>query len=219
MELTVTDDNGATSTDTMLFAVPAGDVDTIPPARPNVQVTENPVGTDDTVSGNPGAVEGLTTIEVFSDAELTTLIGSTTANADGSFTPISIGDNTFAVVFVTATDQAGNQSLAQELKNDIVGPTVDATSPADGEMDVRRNTKITTTFSELMDTLTTANAFSISPVVDGTIGVAGRRLTFSPAGKLPANTTFTVTVDAGAADQAGNPLGASFSFTFTIGNK
>ena len=220
VELTVTDDDGATGSDTMLLGVPIIGDDTIPPARPNVQINENPSGSNDTVSGNPGDVEGLSTVEAFADAGLTTPIGSTTAEPDGSFAPISIGDNALSVVFITATDQAGNQSLSQELKNDIVAPIVEGTAPVDLETGVRRTTKITITFSELMEPTTTANAFSISPAVSGPPPkVQGVKLIFTPDGKLAANTTFMVTVAASATDQAGNPLDASFSFSFTTGDK
>ncbi len=218
--LTVSDDDGDTSTVTMLFGIPFTGDDTIPPARPNVQINENPVVSDDTVSANPGDVEGQTTVDIFSDAGLITLIGTTTANLDGSFGTISIGNNAYDMVFVTATDQNGNQSLAQELKNDVVAPMVVENSPDNDEIDVRRATKIIITFSELMDPLTTANAFSISPTVSGPPPrVQGNKLTFTPDGNLAANTKFVVTLYASATDKAGNPLSTGFIFTFTTGNK
>jgi hypothetical protein len=219
VDLTVTDDDGSTDTVTMLFGVPIIYEDTIPPARPNVQINENPIGSDDSVMGDPGDVEGLTTVTIYADANLTTQIDSTTANPDGSFSPISIGDNAISVVFVTATDEFGNESLAQELENVFVIPKVIGTTPAQGATGVRRNTRIIITFSELMDPNTTANAFSIDPLVLGTIRVKGSELIFTPDGKLTANTTFIVTVAASATDQAGNPLGSSYSLTFTTGNK
>lgn len=220
VDLTVVDDDGVLNTDTMLLGIPVEEVDTIPPARPNAQLNENPAGTDDTVSGNTGDVEGLTIVEVFSDAGLTALVGSTTANADGSFTPVSIGNNAFDEVFVTATDEAGNQSMAQILRNDREAPIVTTTFPDSDEEDVRRNVRITITFSELMDAASTEGAFSISPsVVARDLGVDGKRLTFVPESRLPANTTFTITIDTGATDQLGNPLSEPYVFTFTTGNR
>lgn len=96
-------------------------VDSTGPSAPDANklvVTMNPPGTNDTISGNAGAVEGSATVKVYSDEGLTTKIGEITAEADGSFVAITIGEDN-AEVWVTATDAAENESTGTSMLNDI----------------------------------------------------------------------------------------------------
>ncbi len=94
-----------------------------------VTVAQNPPGTADSVSGAAGAVTDNISaadkvkVEVY-QADGTTLIQSVSAAADGSFGPISIGDNVNASVVVKAVDEAGNRSAGATFANDIVKPTI-----------------------------------------------------------------------------------------------
>lgn len=219
VDLRVVDNDGLSDMVTMQFSVVSDSADTEKPDVPHATLNENPAGSDDTVSGDAGSVEGSAKVSVYADADLTDLLGFTMANEDGSFDEIAVGDNAFEMVYVTATDQAGNVSHAQKLRNDIASPTIKRTSPIDGATGVRRNTNILVWFSEFMDEDATISAFSISGDVTGKLRMDGPRLMFNPDGKLAANTTYTVTISVLAMDESGNPITVEYVFSFTTGKK
>lgn len=120
--VTATDEAGNKSASA---TVPIITEDSIAPTAPDstkMTVAMNPPGTADTISGTAGAVEGSAIVKVYSNSELTDLIGSGQADENGSFGPIDIGDNLYAIVYVTATDAAGNRSGGTDMPNDIVAP-------------------------------------------------------------------------------------------------
>ena len=105
------------------------------PSRPVaalLHVVENPPGTDDELWGEPGATDPHTTIRVYSDMELTNLLGTGSATADGSFDLVNIRDgsvpgNVFKpgdYVFVTAVDFLGRESLPATVVNDSTAPVL-----------------------------------------------------------------------------------------------
>jgi len=91
-----------------------------------VTVSQNRPGTDDTLSGQAGAVnEPGSTINVFDRNPAdpgAVIIGSVVSNPDGSWAAIGIGDNQHAMVWLQAVDLSGNTSTAESFDNDIVGP-------------------------------------------------------------------------------------------------
>ena len=99
-----------------------------------------------------------------------------------------------------------------------------ATDPAKDDIGVALNKKVTATFSKAMDpsTITTAS-FSVANTtlgginVSGTVAYTGTTAVFSPAGIFAPNTTYTVTVSKAAKDLAGNPLLASYVWSFSTG--
>lgn len=97
---------------------------------------------------------------------------------------------------------------------DVSSPFVEGTVPADGEQEVRTNTNIAISFSEFVDEDTTFPAFSITPLVNGQLRMAGKMLLFIPDGKLAASTTYTVTITGSVTDLAGNPRGMAYAFSF-----
>lgn len=143
-------DNQATSDLVYVVAVDAaGNVsaaaskanDVTSPAAPSgadLSVTMNTPGTNDTLSGSAGAVEGLAAVRVYEESGLSTLLGSTTAAADGSFAAFSIGDNqaTSDLVYVVAVDAAGNASSATSATNDVTAPS----APSAANLSVTMNT-------------------------------------------------------------------------------
>lgn len=119
---------------------------------------------------------------------------------------------------------------------DVVGsddtlPEVETTSPYTSQDGVATNTAIAVVFSEPMDTANTEDAFTLE-AGDGSGEKTGsfawsngdRALTFAPDPPTPdspaldASSVYTVTVDTGATDVAGNPLEAPLSFSFTTGS-
>ncbi len=112
---------------------------------------------------------------------------------------------------------------------DTTSPTVTATTPVDGSVDVGSFSNVTATFSETLDA-TTVNATTfelrdaggalVAATVsyDGALSVA----TLTPGAALAASTTYTATLRGGASgvrDSAGNALAADLSWTFTTGSE
>ena len=98
---------------------------------------------------------------------------------------------------------------------DTTKPTILLTNPAAASANTPLNATVNATFSEAMDPLTiTTNTFQLmdasgnavpaTVAYDSTSDIS----TLTPLANLTANTTYTATVTTGAADLAGNPLGA-----------
>ena len=109
---------------------------------------------------------------------------------------------------------------------DTTKPTVISTNPANLAVSVGTNQKkITATFSQPMDSTTitgttfTATGPGLTPVAGAvTYSMIGVTATFTPASPLAASVLFTATITTGANDLAGNPLAATFTWTFTTGS-
>ena len=91
---------------------------------PNAPDTGQIPVTSDTVFGLAGAVEGNSVVDVWDgDPNVSgSVIATSTAAANGAFGPINIS-NTVVIVYVTATDAAGNRSAAVLRYNDDEDPT------------------------------------------------------------------------------------------------
>ncbi|MBI2945931.1 MAG: hypothetical protein HYY25_17170 [Candidatus Wallbacteria bacterium] len=101
--------------------------DIVPPSAPGVTVTQNSGGTADTVSGT---VEAGSTVKVYTSSAKSSLIAQGSATGGGTYGPLSIGDNTNATLFVTATDAVGNESSGTSASNDISVPSAPTVSVA-----------------------------------------------------------------------------------------
>ena len=149
-----------------------------------------------------------------------------------TFTPADdlAPDTTYmAAVGMGATDMAGN-AMASDYEwtfttgsnLDTRAPTVRSTNPEDSAIDVGTNKKIAATFSEAMDPLTITTAtFTLDEgkmPVSGTVIYVGSTATFTPAGGLAPNTTYTAAILIEAADLAGNTLASDHEWTFTTGS-
>lgn len=115
-----------------------------PALNPNLLVVTNALpGVDDSLEGQPESSEANASLELFSDQELSQAMQQTTTAEDGSFAPISLGDNftdqSNATVTVTgqqqywlqATDEAGNSSAALAVAVDLAPPEVALVSSSD----------------------------------------------------------------------------------------
>jgi len=92
-------------------------------------------------------------------------------------------------------------------------PAVTAAAPS---QQAAISDSVTVTFNESMDPQSAENAFSIAPSVDGSFSWTGEAtLVFAPAAMLDAQTTYTVTIAATAADLAGNTLQKAYSWSFS----
>ncbi|MCP4110508.1 MAG: hypothetical protein GY749_34130 [Desulfobacteraceae bacterium] len=152
--------------------------------------------------------------------------GGTTA----TFAPNSAlePDKTYTATITTgAKDLDGNHlqtdytwSFTTKNGGSSSNPFVDSTNPADKNVDVALNTKITATFSEAMDssTITTGNTFYVntpSGTVSGTVSYSGTTATFTPTSSLDYNTTYTAGVTTDAKDPDGNSLLSEYKWSFS----
>ncbi|HEY3524164.1 MAG TPA: Ig-like domain-containing protein [Candidatus Limnocylindrales bacterium] len=86
--------------------------------------------------------------------------------------------------------------------------TVALSAPAGDPRIGQTQTAIDVEFSEPVRTSTVEQRFRIDPFVAGTFTWDGATMIYTPSGKLPADTAFTVTLDAGFEDLSGNTAGA-----------
>jgi hypothetical protein len=102
---------------------------------------------------------------------------------------------------------------------DVTPPSVMATSPTSGELDVAVTTALTVTFSEPVDPVTiTLASFTLqagATGVGGTVTASGATATFTPSSALARGTLYTATVTTAVTDTAGNALPADHTWTFT----
>jgi hypothetical protein len=101
--------------------------------------------------------------------------------------------------------------------SDLTAPTVDSTSPADSATDVAVDSVITATFSEAMDESTiTTGSFTIAGVSGSVSYNSGSyTATFTPLVNLAYDTAYTASLSTAITDAAGNPLAATYSWSFT----
>lgn len=123
--------------------------------------------------------------------------------------------------------KGGRSHTGQAPSNDTTPPTVSSTVPANGATQVPLNIIISATFSEPInpDTLS-ANSFIVLAVglsggatVSGAVTYTAETMTaiFTPTTLLGVDTPYAVTITTAVEDEAGNPLDATFSWSFTSG--
>jgi hypothetical protein len=98
-------------------------------------------------------------------------------------------------------------------------PTVSSVTPADKATGAIPGAAVSVTFSKPMDCGSlTASSFVVlagATPVDGTVHCSGTHATFTAAGPLLENAAYSATVTKAATDQAGNPLAADYTWSFT----
>ena len=126
---------------------------------------------------------------------------------------------------IEAENDAGVRSqrsadvLAVPFAAGIEAPTVIATVPADGAVDVPWNAAVVLTFSLPMDEAATEAAWGAEPdIACGFTWNATRTvLSCLPTTDLAPNGAYGITLDTGAKSSAGVPLAAPHAFSFTTG--
>ena len=156
------------------------------------------------------------------------------ATNTATFTPtanLTASTHYTATVTTSAQNLSGNGlasstafSFTTGTTADVTPPTVIATIPASGAINVPTNEKITATFSTVMDpaTITAAGTYSLSATIGGaavagTVTYAGSAATFAPTAVLAANTQYTAKITTAAKDLTGNAMAANFQWSFTTG--
>ena len=119
---------------------------------------------------------------------------------------------------VTGTGGQGGAGGAAVVP-DTTPPKVISTIPVDDAHNVASNSAIAATFSEAMNPLTiTDKTFTLKLGADDVPGVVAyfnNTTTLLPTKPLELGLTYTATISAKAADLAGNPLAAPYSWKFT----
>lgn len=95
-------------------------------------LVSSPPGRADEISGAAGALVHARSVAVYADESLKGLIGEGLVDGAGGFSPVSLGDNRHAAVYVVAVSADGRRSAPQRFDNDIVAPEVEVlqTPPA-----------------------------------------------------------------------------------------
>lgn len=125
-------------------------------------------------------------------------------------------------------DIAGNSMLVDHVwsftgvEAESIRPTVASTDPADNDIDVATNKKISVRFSEEMNPLTIVAAnFEVKDplgvTVPGMVTYAGLTAIFTPSVTLTNGLIYSTVIKTGASDLAGNFLLTDFTWKFTTG--
>ena len=154
-------------------------------------------------------------------AGLTVTVGGEPATVTGdsfSLAGVALAEGENRLI-ARVTDGAGNQGThAILVYRDTVAPQLLSTAPAGGALGISGDTAFTVTFSEKVSGAPPA-AFKLETGAGASIAASGTysgsSLTVEPAAALPSQATVRLTVGAGIADRAGNPLAAPQTFEFT----
>ena len=140
----------------------------------------------------------------------------TTGLAPGSSYTLQVGN--------TAKSQAGYTLDVAYIVHfivgsTVVGPRVLGTTPASSAQNIDPATTIRMVFSRAMDTVSTQNAFSISPAAAGSFAwdPDNMGVTFTPFVPLSNAATYTVSLSTGAKDTGGISIPDFFNFSFLVG--
>jgi hypothetical protein len=111
-------------------------------------------------------------------------------------------------------------SFTTGLAVDVTAPTVLTHTPLSGEISIPLNSVIVIIFNEPIKAATITPetiivTASSGEVVTGALVSSDAKVTFTPGSVLIQNTVYTVTVNSGVTDLAGNPLAAPFGWSFT----
>ncbi|MDB5223961.1 MAG: hypothetical protein JWN83_2628 [Chitinophagaceae bacterium] len=180
---------------------------------------------------NPATINTLTFTLVKGTTPIAGVINYSGITA--SFLPTtSLLPNTTYTATVTSgvKDVAGNAMINNYVWSfttgagpDVAAPVVTSTDPLNAATGVPYNKKISATFSEAMDSLSTTTSFTIANAtmggipVTGSVTYSGTTAVFTPLFNLSPNTTYTATITTGAKDLAGNTLAGNYVWSFTTG--
>jgi len=156
------------------------------------------------------------------------------ATNTATFTPTAnlLPSTHYTATITTAAQNPAGSGLAGNVAwsfttgttSNATPPTVIATIPTSGAINVPTNEKITATFSTVMDpaTITATGTYTVATTVGGaavagTVSYAGSAATFAPTAALTPNMQYTAKITTAAKDLTGNPMAANFQWSFTTG--
>ena len=127
--------------------------------------------------------------------------------------------NWLMIVFLTLLVSA----CGQNQPGDVVAPAVIATAPINTQTSVPVGTAVVTaTFNEEVDPATVnASSFLLrgtdGSTIPGTVSYDGVIATYTLAGPLSPDTTYTATITTTVRDLEGNPVANTYTWQFTTG--
>jgi len=130
--------------------------------------------------------------------------------------------NVISTVPNFSVTMTGTRNLFANFAINAKAPTVNSTSPADGDKCVVPDKTVSAIFSEPMDPSNPKTSFTLkqtltSTPVDGEVTYSGTTASFNPSVNLLPNTQYTATITTGAKSLAGIPLAADKVWTFNTG--
>lgn len=143
-------------------------------------------------------------------------------NTNYKFTGRSLG--LAALMLATLVSGCSSSNSAAPAAVASAKPTVTETAPADTNISVALNSKVTATFSESMDA-TTIDTLSFTvvgagePALTGTVSLdaATNTASFTPGSNLTISTVYTATLASNVKSSAGSTLAADYVWRFTSG--
>ena len=131
-----------------------------------------------------------------------------------------------ATITTGVEDFAGNSIVSNYSWSFTTGeapdntpPTVNSTSPIDGDTDIALNSSIIATFSEAIDVSTiSTDTFTVSGSnILGTVSYDSNTMkaTFIPSSNLSNSTTYTATITSDVKDNADNNMASDYVWSFT----
>ena len=191
---------------------------------PALDALDVPIDATVTVTFDEPVVESTVDVAVASaEGDVSGAVSYDPASRTASFSAVEVlaGSTTYTVTVSGTRDESGNAMdpytwSFTTVAPDVSAPTVVATSPVDGQVDVDRGTVITATFDE--DIVAASAAFALEDVagpVTGSVSydAAARTASFEPDTGLASDSVYTVTLS-GVTDISGNQTDAvSWSFT------
>lgn len=125
---------------------------------------------------------------------------------------------TFAILFIALISGCAKDDFEGI---DGICPTVEVTSPADGDINIALDKTISAVFNEDMKASTFNQAsFTLlgASLVSGTVSFSGKTALFTPTNPLTPNTTYTATIKSSVKNLTGNALQEDYVWTFSTGS-
>ena len=151
--------------------------------------------------------------------------GFASCTSPKSYMTLTDGSHTFQVRATDAVSNTDGSPASWSWTSDATPPTISTVEPADGATGVGATSNVEAAFSEAMNsstidasTFTLAKQDSSTPVAARvTYDPVSKKATLDPDAGLEADATYTATIKGGAGveDDAGNPLAADKTWSFT----
>jgi hypothetical protein len=240
VRLTVTDNLGTSSTDSIIISV-----NNTPPVVNITSPEKNSlykVGPDTLYTCTATVTDAEHTAGQLKYEWQTFLRHNSHAHLENESTQVSTNTNIarlgcdgatyYWLIKLTVTDPAGLSTVDSSrifpdcnAGPDVTPPTVSAVQPANGATGVNASATVTAIFNEAVDALTiTGTTFQLKNAgnitVPASIGILSNQITLIPSATLTGSTVYTATIKGGASgvkDAAGNALVNDYTWSFTTG--
>ena len=204
--LAVTDDGGATDTNTTTATI----ADTEPTAGFTATPVSGPKPLTVAFTDTSASYDGITAWEW--DFDNDGVIDST----EQKTTYVYAEEGVYTVSLTVYESDGDSDTISKTDYITVTGgtsPTITEHSPEGTSVPI--DTTITVTFSKAMNTSSAKGAFSISPSVSGSFDWNGNTMIFTPDSDLDYETTYTIIINTEAEDLAGNNLQSPYIWQFT----